>query len=196
MWNGYAQLAAMAHFREDEAERNLWGTGSPRLQAGGGADPLQETVLRARGEQDQGAATRPVRRPDLDRDHAGEPVAPRLRDVRQPRRQFGGSAWTAPGRTGRRTGRFGRNFSRSPSACLRHENASFRSVHAGPSASAFKRIWRDGPFRCCPCGPFRGSRSSAVSRTSCTWECLSIAHVKALDRKYGIACQFFIRRMH
>ena len=71
----------------------------PGLQAGGGAGPLRETVLRARGEQDQGAA-RPVRRPD--RDHAGEPVAPRLRDVRQPRRRFGGSAWPAPGRTGRR----------------------------------------------------------------------------------------------
>ena len=41
MWNGYAQLAAMAHFREieDEAEQNLWGTGRARsgcaLERGG-----------------------------------------------------------------------------------------------------------------------------------------------------------------
>ena len=34
MWNGYAQLAAMAHFREieDEPEQNLWGTGSSSLR--------------------------------------------------------------------------------------------------------------------------------------------------------------------
>ena len=67
------------------------------------------TVLRARGERiltscgppcgrnrtartGRTAERQPVRRPD--RDHAGEPVAPRLRDVRQPRRR--GSAWPAP----------------------------------------------------------------------------------------------------
>ena len=35
------------------------------------------------------------------------------------------------------------------------------------------------------------SRSSAVNRTSCTWECLSVAHTNALDRKYSVACQLF-----
>ena len=113
----------------------------PGLQAGGGADPLRETVLRARGKQDQGAATRPVRRPDLDRDHAGEPVAPRLRDVRQPRRRFGGLAWTAPGRTGRRPGRFGRNFSRSPSA-FRFGGFCSRFRRPGPGRSCSPGSWR------------------------------------------------------
>ena len=102
-----------------------------------------ETVLRTRGEQDQGAATRPVRRPDLDRDHAGEPVAPRLRDVRQPRRRFGGLAWTAPGRTGRRPGRFGRNFSRSPSA-FRFGGFCSRFRRSGPG-----RIRSPGSWRTC-----------------------------------------------
>ena len=36
---------------------------------------------------------------------------------------------------------------------------------------------------------WRISRSPAVSRTSCTWECPSVA--QALDRKYGITCQPF-----
>ena len=115
------------------------------LQAGGGADPLRETVLRTRrnGEQDQGAATRPVRRPDLDCDHAGEPVASRLCDVRQPRRRSGGLAWPAPGRTGRRPERFGRNFSRSPSAF------AFRF---GGFCSRFRR---SGPGRICSPGSWR-----------------------------------------
>ena len=39
---------------------------------------------------------------------------------------------------------------------------------------------RDGPARCRPCVSRRISRPSAVSRTSCTWECLSVA--QALDR--------------
>ena len=108
-----------------------------------GARVLYEKLYCARGENriNRGAATRPVRRPDLDRDHAGEPVAPRLRDVRQPRRRFGGLAWTAPGKTGRRPGRFGRNFSRSPSA--------FRF---GGFCSRFRR---SGPGRICSPGSWR-----------------------------------------
>ena len=51
---------------------------------------------RRNGEPHQGAAARPVRRPDLDRNHAGEPVAPRLRDVRQP--PDGGDSEGWPGR--------------------------------------------------------------------------------------------------
>ena len=104
-------------------------------------------------------------------------------------RRFRSSARSKPSST-----KFRRMFS---TVCLRHENASaiFRSVHAGPSASAFNRIQARRTLSLLPFSlrivSWQISRSSAVSRTSCTWECLSVAHAKALDRKYNIAYQFF-----
>ena len=107
-----------------------------------GARVLYEKLYCACGEN-RGAAARPVRRPDLDRDHAGEPVASRLCDVRQP--PGGGEGRLGRHRGGQGAGRFGRNFSRSPSA-FRFGGFRSRFRRSGPG-----RICSPGSWRTCGC---------------------------------------------
>ena len=102
-----------------------------------GARVLYEKLYCACGEN-RGAAARPVRRPD--RDHAGEPVAPRLCDVRQPP---GGDSegWPGRHRGGQGAGRFGRNFSRSPSA-FRFGGFCSRFRRSGHGKTCSPGSWR------------------------------------------------------
>ena len=83
------------------------------------------------------AERQPVRRPD--RDHVGELVAPRLRDVRQP--PGGGEGRPGRRRGGQRAGRFGRNFSRSPSA-FRFGGLRSRFRRSGPGRTCSPGFWR------------------------------------------------------
>ncbi len=108
-----------------------------------GAQALYEDLYCARGENR-------IKEQQLDlfadrtSTATGEPVAPRLCDVRQPWRRFGGSAWPAPGRTGRRPERFGRSSSRSPSA--------------SPFGGFCSRFRRSGRGRICSPGFWRTCR--------------------------------------
>ena len=82
-----------------------------------GAQALYEDLYCARGEmENRGTAARPVRRPDLDRDRRTSCASTLRRSPATWWRRFGGSAWPALERTGRRPERFGRSSSRSPSA--------------------------------------------------------------------------------
>ena len=80
-------------------------------QRGGCAASLREDLLRARrhGEPHQGVPARPVRRPHLDGDHAGQPASPvvRLHGLRAAVRTCAASAWrtrSSPRRPAARSG--------------------------------------------------------------------------------------------
>ena len=115
----------------------------PEPQAGGRADPLRETLLRAWGERNQGATTcSPTGR----RPRPCSP-APLLCDFRQQRRRFGDSASPAPGTTGPRSG----------------EVPQGRRLRAQGSALVFFDLRRNrspGSWR--TCGRLRRRRRSAV----------------------------------
>ena len=108
----------------------------PGLQAGGDADPLRETILRARGEPRSGS---------LFADRTSTMRANQLRLDFATFASHGGE-----GRSGRRRGgqgacRFGRNFSRSPSA-FRFGGFRSRFRRSGPG-----RICSPGSWRTCGC---------------------------------------------
>ena len=115
----------------------------PEPQAGGGAGPLRETLLRSRGERNQGAA---ICSPTGRRPRHCSP-APLLCDFRRQRRRFGDSASPAPGTTGPRSGEV-------PQGCRLH-------LRAQGSALVFFDLRRNcspGPWRTCG----RRRRRSAV----------------------------------
>ena len=82
---------------------------------------------------------------------------------------------------------------------LRPTRKRLRDLPVGPCRSVGVGFQKDlgaaDPLATAPCGLFRGRsrvpRPSAGQCTSCTWECLSVAHTEALNSKYGIACQPF-----
>ena len=108
----------------------------PGLQAGGGADPLRETVLRARGEPRSGS---------LFADRTATMRANQLRLDFATFASRGGEGWPGRRRGGQGAGRFGRNFSRSPSA-FRFGGFRSRFRRSGPG-----RICSPGSWRTCGC---------------------------------------------
>ena len=133
----------------------------PGLQAGGGADPLRETVLRARGEpitrrHRKGSvcnctarAGRTAEQLDLfaDRTSTATMRANQLRLDFATFASRGGDSEGWPGRRrgGQGAGRFGRNFSRSPSA-FRFGGFRSRFCRSGPG-----RVCSPGSWRTCGC---------------------------------------------